>query len=98
METTGLARSGMTRGVKNETREITMQLRHLAAQVKPALSDASYPDNRQPEHHPAIRQPLVSDITCHQSAVRPDWCIVHPAGFPDVQLLQLLRALRKSED
>src|SRR5690349_14609934 len=38
---------GMMRGVKNETCDNTMQLHRLAAQVKPALCDAPYPDYRQ---------------------------------------------------
>ena len=47
METAGLARLGMTRGVRNETRDTTMQFHRLAAQVKPALCYAPYPEHRQ---------------------------------------------------
>jgi len=42
--------------------------------------------------------PVDGGLTSHQSAVRPDWRTVHPAGDPDVHLLQLLRVPRKSED
>lgn len=42
--------------------------------------------------------PVGSGTTSHPLAVRPDWRTVHPAGDPDVHLLQLLRVPRKSED
>jgi hypothetical protein len=37
METMALAGFGMTRGVKNETSDTTMQFHRLVAQVKPVV-------------------------------------------------------------
>jgi hypothetical protein len=47
---------------------------------------------------PANQGAIVLPITGHQSAVRPDRRAVHPAGDPDVHLLELLDVPRKSED